>query len=254
MCVQCIEKKFYLLNKDTGEHGGDQKQTFSFSNFFHMESIHNEHKGLDIITMTHYLETVAMKGLMFSRYDNKFNRPPGNRTNWDGATDKELKELYKYLRDNSHVAIWVPEECMATFPQSTSPADEVALQNTYDQMMKNPNGVPRYEDFVGRPVGVDAGTADRLRENWAGRKKLCIYHKVLQEQDSVHMPTDDKLNARLLVHFYAFIFFQDWKQDLWMKRFIRDHVRYIDEIQCAAARVVEAVRKHAKNGQVSIRL
>ena len=31
-----------------------------------------------------------------------------------------------------------------------------------------------------------------------------------------------------------------------MKRFIRDHVRYIDEIQCAAARVVHAIREHAK--------
>ena len=31
-----------------------------------------------------------------------------------------------------------------------------------------------------------------------------------------------------------------------MKRFIRDHVRYVDEIQCAAARVVAAVRKRSK--------
>lgn len=31
-----------------------------------------------------------------------------------------------------------------------------------------------------------------------------------------------------------------------MKRFIRDHVRYVDEIQCAAARVVQALRKRVK--------
>jgi hypothetical protein len=31
-----------------------------------------------------------------------------------------------------------------------------------------------------------------------------------------------------------------------MKRFVRDHIRYIDEIQCAAARVVHAVREHAR--------
>jgi Holliday junction resolvase RusA-like endonuclease len=31
-----------------------------------------------------------------------------------------------------------------------------------------------------------------------------------------------------------------------MKRFVRDHVRYVDEIQCAAARVVNAVRQHAR--------
>jgi len=63
------------------------------------------------------------------------------------------------------------------------------------------------------------------------------------------MPTDPTLDARLLVHFYAFLFFQSWQQDLWMKRFIRDHVRYVDEIQCAAARVVEAVRNRVRQRQ-----
>jgi hypothetical protein len=32
-----------------------------------------------------------------------------------------------------------------------------------------------------------------------------------------------------------------------MKRFIRDHVRYVDEIQCAAARVVRALRQRVKD-------
>lgn len=36
------------------------------------------------------------------------------------------------------------------------------------------------------------------------------------------------------------------KQDLWTKRFVRDHIRYIDEIVCAAARIVSAVREKAK--------
>ena len=36
------------------------------------------------------------------------------------------------------------------------------------------------------------------------------------------------------------------KQDLWSKRFVRDHVRYIDDIVCAAARIVNAVREKAK--------
>ena len=45
---------------------------------------------------------------------------------------------------------------------------------------------------------------------------------------------------------------QDWKDDLWMKRFVRDHVRYIDEIQCAAARVVAAVRRRARERAKSV--
>jgi hypothetical protein len=34
---------------------------------------------------------------------------------------------------------------------------------------------------------------------------------------------------------------------LWSKQFVRDHLRYIDEIMCAAARVVQAVREKAKD-------
>jgi hypothetical protein len=25
----------------------------------------------------------------------------------------------------------------------------------------------------------------------------------------------------MLVHFYAFLFFEDWREDLWMKRYVR---------------------------------
>ncbi|CAB9502629.1 GDP-fucose protein O-fucosyltransferase [Seminavis robusta] len=240
------EKEFYLLSKTKAEHGGEQKKTFSFSHFFHMESIHNEHVGIDIITMTHYLESVAMKGGMVDRYHGgKVRFPPNNRTNWDGATEKELKYLYAYLRETSHTVVWTPEECLAAFPKSHKKDDEWQLHQMVKNMLEE-DGVPHWEKYVGHPTPVDGDTLSRLKENWAQRKKLCIYNGIVQQQSSVHFPTDEKLNARLLVHFYAFLFFQDWRHDLWMKRFIRDHVRYIDEIQCAAARVVEALRKRVR--------
>lgn len=241
-------KEFYLLGKGKAEHGGEQKKTFSFKNFFHMDSIHNEHVGLDIITMTDYLTDVAMKGKMVNRYTNQVAYPPDNRVNWDGATGKELKELYTYLRDSSHTIVWTPEECLASFPATNKKEDEAALKTMVEEMFEK-SGIPRWEDYVGKPTDVRGKPLDRLKENWAQRKKLCIYNNIVQQQESVHMPTDDKLNARLLVHFYAFLYFQDWKHDLWMKRFVRDHVRYQDEIQCAAARVVEAVRKHVRQRQ-----
>ena len=42
------------------------------------------------------------------------------------------------------------------------------------------------------------------------------------------------------------IFVEDWRLDLYIKRFIRDHVRYTDWIQCAAGRVVEAISTVAR--------
>jgi GDP-fucose protein O-fucosyltransferase len=69
----------------------------------------------------------------------------------------------------------------------------------------------------------------------------------MQSQLVVHFMCYHKMRIRYLVHFYAFLFFEDWREDLWMKRFMRDHMRYIDEIQCAAARIVAALRKRAKD-------
>jgi hypothetical protein len=38
---------------------------------------------------------------------------------------------------------------------------------------------------------------------------------------------------RLLQHHYAFAFFADTKMQSFYKRFVRDYMRYKDEIQCA---------------------
>jgi hypothetical protein len=146
--------------------------------------------------------------------------------------------------------LWNPEECLAAFPKSNNPVDEQALveldQNL--QAKSSPktatDAFPEYQAFVGHPQGINASALDRLKEQRAQRTKLCLYTRELQQTKWVHFPMEHAgpIQSRLLVHFYAFLFFQDWKQDLWMKRFVRDHVRYIDEIQCAAARVVQALR------------
>ena len=60
------------------------------------------------------------------------------------------------------------------------------------------------------------------------------------------------MRVRLLTHFYTFLFFEDWHQQLWTNRFVRDHLRYKDELQCAAARVVNQLRQISKdNGEIN---
>ena len=230
------EKEFYLLKKKTTHDDGQQQRShFGFNHFFHMEAIHNEHPGLDIITMQEYLEREAGN---FRDVDGNVLEPPGGRTQWDGASTDEINKLFRWLAQVSYVANWNPDHCLATFPSSPQRKDVQELQRIESIVQKEQ---PNWEDYVGKPVDVNASTLDRLRENWAQREKLCIYDETMQPAAHLHFPSER--GARLLVHFYAFVFFQDWQTDLWMKRFVRDHVRYVDEIQCAAARVVTAVRK-----------
>jgi len=98
------------------------------------------------------------------------------------------------------------------------------------------------EDYVGKPVPVNSSFWERLKENAATRKKLCIYNETLQNAPLIHLyESNDR--TRLLQPFYTALFFQDWKQDLLSKRFIRDHVRYKNEIFCTAAKIVRTLRK-----------
>lgn len=149
------------------------------------------------------------------------------------------------------VELIVPLYYIAAFPKSNTETDAKELEALPDQILQSEGGFPHYEEYIGKPNPVDASPIERLKEMNAERKKLCVYTPEIQNKQWIHFPvgvkTPDGDESRLLVHFYAFLFFQDWKQDLWMKRFVRDHVRYIDELQCAAARIVSSLRKRVSD-------
>jgi hypothetical protein len=166
--------------------------------------------------------------------------PPGNRTDWDGIDQHEYDMLRGYLRNVTFTPeTWKPGNCLPAFPASGNHKDVAILQDLIKQAKE------RTEH--GDPVPVDSAPLPRLEEALAGRKKLCVYDEEMQREPTVHFQMNHKQNLRLLVHFYGFLFFEDWKEDLLMKRFIRDHVRYIDQIQCAAARIVAKIRERARD-------
>lgn len=232
-------QRMYLLGKKDNQ----QRDTFSFEHFFHMERISQEHDGFNIISMDEYLKLFLDGQVTTKRGAYLF--PPNNRTDWNGAAGGELQVLKDWLRESSKLLEWDPEQCMAAFPRSPNASQE--LEDIHAEIQQE--GYPSYEQYVGKPHPVDASPKDRMKENWAERKGLCIYTEKLQQARWVHFPVSHagKYKSRMLVHFYAFLFFADWKTDLWTKRFVRDHVRYIDEIQCAAARIVAALRNRSSN-------
>ena len=226
----------YLL----GKGDNNQRKHFSFEHFFHTERISEEHVGFNIISMQEFLQ-LFMDGRFKDSKTGQPIFPPNNRTDWNGANSGEQMVLKNWLRKSAHtLEDWNPENCIAAFPRSSDDKDMEELATIYESIKGE--GFPKYEEFVGKPNDVTADAKSRLRENWAEREKLCMYDKSLQSSPWVHMGV-----SRMLVHFYAFLYFADWKMDLWTKRFVRDHVRYIDEIQCAAARVVNAIRKRRRS-------
>ena len=200
------DQRMYLLSRS------DQKQRnkFSFHHFFHMESIANEHPGLDIITMQEFLETVAMKGLLIDETTHQPTFPPNNRTKWDGGSGDEIQQLNDWLRTTAQVMTkWDPEKCLAVFPKSTDPQDILDLLQI-KQDVEKAGGFPTFEAYVGKPHPVNATPKERMMENWAQREELCVYDEDLQSKFLVHFPMEHggEYQSRMLVHFYAFLFFQ----------------------------------------------
>jgi GDP-fucose protein O-fucosyltransferase len=236
------EQRMYLLTKGGNDQ---QKKDFGFQDFFPLSDISNEQEGLEIITMEEFLLREGVTGRLKDSKTGAVTYPPGNRTDWNGDTNAVSSLLSPWLHDIAYApTTWSPDKCMAAFPSSADISDTETLQKTWDSIIAH--GLPPKEAYIGRPTPVHASFEDRMKENAMEREHLCIYNQTMQQEPLVHFSGKKQHGGRLLVNFYAFLFFQDWKEDLWMKRFIRDHIRYVDEIQCAAARIVLAVRERAK--------
>lgn len=234
------QKRMYLLAKGHGK----QKTHFDFDDFFPLKQMALENAALDMITMQEFLESEATTGRLKDKDTGKVSFPPNNRTAWDGMSGDEYDELRDWLRTVALVPEWRPGQCMATFPSQGDHKSVEELKGMQEDILKEGHSTDKYK---GNPVAVDSATLERMKENLAGREDLCIYNESMQKQPVIHFACAHKLKLRLLVHFYAFLFMEDWREDLWMKRFMRDHMRYKDEIQCAAGRVVHAMRQIARD-------
>ena len=83
----------------------------------------------------------------------------------------------------------------------------------------------------------------RYKEFGAGRKPI-FYSENLRNAHHIHIEGD--FDHRILQNFYQFAFFVDPEMQSFYKRFIRDYMRYKDEIQCAGHFLLSLVREDAK--------
>ncbi len=178
----------------------------------------NEHPGLEIISFEEFLNREVMTGHIRDKQTGQPLFPPNNRTDWNGVARQDAKQLDAFSRKLGYSSPWNFDQCMAGFAEKPNDAqgeqrlDKMAINVTAIVQGKRMN-----EMFINKPVPVDASPVERLMENLAHRNRLCVYTPELQKEKVFHLMGDNASNARLLVHFYAFLFFENWKQDLWTK-------------------------------------
>ena len=108
--------------------------------------------------------------------------------------------------------IWNPGSCLPAFPSSGDHKDVEKLQELA-HTARHVDKLPA--DY--KPVNVDdPNPLGRLEETLAGRKRLCVYDEKMQAAKALHFQCNHKLKVRMLVHFYAFLFFEVSEQkSLW---------------------------------------
>ncbi|KAL9188523.1 hypothetical protein ACHAXT_006901 [Thalassiosira profunda] len=222
----------------------------SFSDFYDLAAISSRQKGLNIITMEQFLEREALNGHLKSRVDEEAGAvyPPNNQIKWD---NQRLDPLWTYIRSVGKSFKWNPKECVLAFAAAGTKEQQLFSMMADVLVEKDGRPFPHYSEYQGKPVNVDAPAIERFREMLAGRRKICMYDQSMHEENQVvHFKADpaDGDGTRLIANFYAFQLFEDWQHGLWSKRFIRDNVRYNNEIMCLSARIISALRGHARNG------
>ena len=168
------EQGMYLLHK--GDSG--QKNRFSFTDFFHFDSMAVEHAGVEIISFEEFLKREVMDGQMKDKEGN-VAFPPYNRTNWNGVDKKEVNDLDKWVRTFATNPIWAFDECMAAFPAKVGDAGPNRMKN-WLQEVKKTKFEKRKLEFFGHPVHV------------------CLSVKMFLEYSMALMPTFLRIRKRLI--------------------------------------------------------
>jgi len=93
------------------------------------------------------------------------------------------------------------------------------------------------EEYISK---LDAGIQQRIT-NFCQKRTPFYYNRTMHEAPLWHFATMD-FRYRLLVHYYAFLFFTDAKVGNYYKRFIRDFLRFHDTVFCAAGKIILALQ------------
>jgi hypothetical protein len=202
------------------QHG--KKRFYGIQDFFPLHEMARMNiGGFDMVTMEEYLQLEGITGNLYNHTSGAVLFPPSNRTNWDKSHREDVRPLLEYLRSVAFDPVWIYHYCMVGFPIPAMPPRNVThLQEILNKMVHHQNSIST--ETTALPLPVNAAIVQRLREFVVGRPEFCGYNHDMQEKKTIHLKCCDTGSERMIVHFYAFLFFEDWKEDLWMKRVIRD--------------------------------
>jgi hypothetical protein len=208
------------------QHG--KKQFFSLNDFFPLDDLAKRRiGGFDFITMEQYLRVEGLGGNLINQTSSLTMFPPDNRTDWRNCNATDVLPLYDFLRSSAFDPGWRYDDCILGFSKAGLPPNVTHLQGMLDEILQHSNvsytaaGIPTPINTSAMPTPVNASVLERLKDFTMGQPKFCGYDQDLQQKLTLHLKCCE-WQDRMIRYFYSFLFFEDWKEDLWMKRTIRN--------------------------------
>ena len=230
------DQPMYLLMSGKGH-----ENVHNFADYFPFEWIG---KRLKVITMEEFLSREGVTGKLYrqnttansllpSTFAPMVAYPPKNKTVHDCGIREVKWALFHYLREiGASPKIKSYKEFIA-FPMSKNFQFQAVL-NSSKQMHTQ-----AYKTAL---------DIEKRQKIFAGDRKSKYYNNYWNKQKVIHFITHPEMGYRLMEHYYTMIFFDDERVDHFVKRFIRDYVRYTDILFCKAAVIVNNLLLES-NGQ-----
>ena len=218
---------FYLL---TDKQGKGSKH-HGFADFIDVSKL----KEVKIITMKEFLDreggengllslpggSHGQKMMKSSEYCYYFNK-----------SDRPCDLIYEFLKDAAYVPqLQAGRECLI-FDLST-------------KMSKLSSSAAETEILDAMPTDKQ----QQIRQ-FCNKRNPVFFGGELDTASHIHFHSGNKYH-RLLNHFYTFLYFTDVKIGNHYKRFVRDNLHYIDDIYCAAGKVINLLEEEARRNVVS---
>ncbi|RYG65837.1 hypothetical protein EON64_11095, partial [archaeon] len=133
------------------------------------------------------------------------------------------KPLWEYLEEACETRVWQPGKLFIGFNLTGHP-----LEHSKD----GSEHLGQFSHF-----SEDSAAEKQLQFfSLEGQRKLMPYDFQLHSHRALYFPGHE--DNRLLTHFYSYLFFVQAAEDRRMKRFVRDRLRYHDDIFCVASKII----------------
>lgn len=225
-----VEKKDFFKN-----HNG-------YADFFPLEEMKSRLGKEVVISMDEFLERECYNGNM-----GKLPPKPTTKEVNELTGETELKLRGHPLRDYLRSLANAKEEIIGGVG-----GGGCLKEGAFSETKTGGYYMPCFKDggrktilaFPHKGSELDVSKNQRLNEFAAGRDVVKFEGKWIDSK-VIHFAAWPKAGYRILMHFYTILYFEDVSLDRRMKRFVRDHFRYHDNIWCAAARVLRLVKRDA---------